>query len=131
MRLSTLRRPGLASEAEVLDRVNRVLGPVEILDDASVRPQVCRILKVETRSGEQSFVKWYSTASDYQRECDALTLYTPALGTDAPRLIADDEALQMVLISRVPGRAHSPAIPTWESPLLSPNSSRRTGPTPP
>jgi len=45
MRLSTLRRPGLASEAEVLDRVNRVLGPVEILDDASVRPQVCRILK--------------------------------------------------------------------------------------
>ena len=117
MRLGTLRRPGLASEAEVLDRVHRVLGPVEILDDASVRPQVCRILKVETRSGEQSFVKWCATASDYQRECDALTLYTPALGTDAPRLIAEDEALQMVLISQVPGESALSSDSQWD-PLI-------------
>ena len=78
MRAVSLQRSGLASEPEVLDRVNRVLGPVDIVDDASVRPQVCRILRVETRSGEHSFVKWYATAPDYQRECDALTLYTPA-----------------------------------------------------
>jgi len=35
MPAGTLRRPGLASEAEVLDRVHRVLGPVELLDDVS------------------------------------------------------------------------------------------------
>ena len=114
MPAGTLRRPGLASEAEVLDRVHRVLGPVELLDDVSVRPQVCRILKIETRSGEQSFVKWYAKASDFQRECDALTLYTPALGTDVPRLIAEDEALQMVLISRVPGEIAVDSDVQWD-----------------
>ena len=117
MRVGILRRPGLASEAEVLDRVHRVLGPVELLDDVSVRPQVCRILKIETRSGEQSFVKWYAEASDYQRECDALSQYTPALGTDAPRLIAEDEALQMVLISRVPGEIATATQSHWD-PLI-------------
>jgi len=117
MRVGILRRPGLASEAEVLDRVHRVLGPVELLDDVSVRPQVCKILKIETRSGEQSFVKWYATASDYQRECDALSQYTPALGTDAPRLIAEDEALQMVLISRVPGEIATATQSHWD-PLI-------------
>jgi Ser/Thr protein kinase RdoA (MazF antagonist) len=117
MRVGILRRPGLASEAEVLDRVHRVLGPVELLDDVSVRPQVCKILKIETRSGEQSFVKWYAEASDYQRECDALSQYTPALGTDAPRLIAEDEALQMVLISRVPGEIATATQSHWD-PLI-------------
>ena len=117
MRVGILRRPGLASEADVLDRVHRVLGPVELLDDVSVRPQVCRILKIETRSGEQSFVKWYAEASDYQRECDALSQYTPALGTDAPRLIAEDEALQMVLISRVPGEIATATQSHWD-PLI-------------
>jgi len=43
MRVASLQRTGLASEAEVLDRVNRVLGPVEMVDDASVRRQACRI----------------------------------------------------------------------------------------
>ena len=114
MRLASGQRSGLASEAEVLDRVNRVLGPVEIVDDASVRPHFCRILCVETRSGEHSFVKWYASVSDYQRECDALTLYTPALGTDAPRLIAHDEALRMVLISRVPGESAVLSEAQWD-----------------
>lgn len=114
MRVASLKRTGLASEAEVLDRVNRVLGPVEMVDDASVRPHACRILCVETRSGEHSFVKWYAQASDYQRECDALTLYTPALGTDAPRLIANDDALRMVLISRVPGESAALSDAQWD-----------------
>jgi Ser/Thr protein kinase RdoA (MazF antagonist) len=78
---------------------------------------VCKILKIETRSGEQSFVKWYAEASDYQRECDALSQYTPALGTDAPRLIAEDEALQMVLISRVQGEIATATQSHWD-PLI-------------
>jgi len=114
VRAASLRRPGLASEAEVLDRVHRVLGPIEIVEDVSVRPKACRIVRLETRSGEHSFVKWYAEASDYQRECDALTLYTPALGSDAPRLIDDDEALQMVLISHVPGEIATTSDAHWD-----------------
>ena len=109
MRVAPLRRAGLASEAEVLDRVNRVLGPVDVADDVSVSPHQGRVLKVVTRSQESSFVKWYPEASDYQRELDALSHYTPALGSDAPRLIDNDDALHMLLISAVAG---SPAAGT-------------------
>jgi Ser/Thr protein kinase RdoA (MazF antagonist) len=112
VRIAPLRRAGLASEAEVLDRVHRVLGPVEVSEDVSVTPSRGRVLRVLTRSGESSYVKWYSHVSDYQRELDALTVYTPALGSDAPKLIDNDDALQMVLLSAVSG---VPAVGTpWE-----------------
>ena len=97
------RSHGIASEAEVLDRVHRVLGPVDVVEDVSLRPLQMRVLRVATRSEEHSFVKWYTEATDFQREYDALTSYTPSLGTDAPKLIAHDDALHMLLISEVPG----------------------------
>ena len=103
MRDTVLGRAGLASDAEVLDRVNRVLGPVDVADDESLRPSVGKVLKVVTRSGDLSFVKWYRDQTDYQREWDALTHYTPALGSDAPRLIDNDEGLKMLLISELQG----------------------------
>jgi len=114
VRIAPPRRAGLASEPEVLDRVNHVLGPVVVIDDLSVRPQVCRVVKVETRSGEKSFVKWYREAPDYQREYDALTLYTPALGSDAPRLIDNDDGLRMVLISEVHGELATAGGWEWD-----------------
>lgn len=103
MRIAPLRRAGLASDAEVLDRVHRVLGPVEVAEDVSVSPARGRVLRIVTRSEESSFAKWYRDVSDYQRELDALTLYTPALGSDAPRLIDNDDALHLLLISAVAG----------------------------
>jgi len=103
MRETVLGRIGLASDAEVLDRVNRVLGPVDVADDQSLRPTLGKVLRVVTRSGDSSFVKWYRDQTDYQREWDALTHYTPALGSDAPRLIEHDEGLRMLLISELHG----------------------------
>jgi len=109
VRVVPLRRTGVASEAEVLDRVHRVLGPVDVAEDVSVNPHQGHVLRVVTRSEESSFVKWYTEVVDYQRELDALTHYTPALGSDAPRLIDNDDSLRMLLISAVAG---SPAIGT-------------------
>lgn len=109
MRIAPLRRAGVASEAEVLDRVNRVLGPVSVAEEVSVSPNKGRVLRVVTRSDESSYVKWYAHVPDYQRELDALTLYTPALGSDAPKLIDNDDALRMVLLSAVQGE---PAVGT-------------------
>ena len=68
MRETVLGRVGLASDAEVLDRVNRVLGPVDVADDQSLRPTLGKVLRVVTRSGDSSFVKWYRDQTDYQRE---------------------------------------------------------------
>lgn len=114
MRDTVLGRAGLASDAEVLDRVNRVLGPVDVADDESLRPTVGKVLKVVTRSGDSSFVKWYRDQTDYQREWDALTHYTPALGSDAPRLIDHDEGLKMLLISELHGEPAAGTTKEWD-----------------
>jgi len=114
MRETVLGRVGLASEAEVLDRVHRVLGPVEVVDDQSLRPTLGKVLKVATRSGDSSFVKWYRDQADYQREWDALTHYTPALGSDAPRLIEHDEVLRMLLISELHGAPAAGTPHEWD-----------------
>jgi len=114
MREAVLSRVGLASEAEVLDRVHRVLGPVEVVDDQSRRPTVGKVLRVFNRSGDSSFVKWYRDQTDYQREWDALTHYTPALGSDAPRLIEHDEVLRMLLISELHGAPAAGTPHEWD-----------------
>jgi len=109
MRAVASRAQGVASEAEILDCVHRVLGPVDVAEDLTSRPQAGRVLRVTTGLGEHSVVKWYLEATDFQREYDALRFYTPSLGTDAPKLIAHDDALHMLLISHVPG---SPVVGT-------------------
>jgi len=114
MRVATTRVSGLASDAEVLDRVHRVLGPVEVEQELSTRPQLGRVLKLKTRSDEVSYVKWYKEASDFQREHDALTTYTPPLGGDAPRLIDHDSHLNMLLMSAVAGTPATTAGLDWD-----------------
>jgi len=115
MRETVSGRAGLASEAEVLDRVHDVLGPVDVAGDQSPRPSRGKVLRVVTRSGEPSYVKWYRDQTDYQREWDALTLYTPALGSDAPRLIHNDEGLRMLLISELPGEPAAGTAVEWDA----------------
>jgi tRNA A-37 threonylcarbamoyl transferase component Bud32 len=114
MRETILGRAGLASDAEVLDRVHSVLGPVDVAEDQSLRPHAGKVLRVVTRSGEFSFVKWYRDQTDYQREWDALTHYTPALGSDAPRLIDNDESLRMLLISELLGDPAAGTPAEWD-----------------
>ncbi len=117
MRIAPPRRHGLASDAEVLDRVNRVLGPVEVAEDLTAQPLVARVLRVKTRSDEHSIVKWYQAVADYQRELDALTSYTPSLGSDAPKLIDHDDSFQMLLQSEVPGDRATNLGQDWD-PLI-------------
>jgi hypothetical protein len=114
VRIAPVRRQGLASEAEVLDRVHRVLGPVDVAEDLTSRPLRGRVLRVVTRSDEYSIVKWYSDARDYQRELDALTSYTPALGSDAPKLIDSDDVFHLLLLSEVKGEPASTSAAAWD-----------------
>lgn len=117
MRGSTLGRAGIASEAEILDRADNVLGPITVLQDQSLRSQIGRVLRVQPRSGEPCLIKWYREKSDYQREADALTLYAPALGSAAPRLIHGDDAFRMLLITELRGETVAGSNWEWE-PLI-------------
>lgn len=107
----------LASDAEVLDRVNRVLGPVDVVADRSWPHGEARVLEVRTRGDERVIVKWHRGARDYHRELAAYQQYVPALGGDAPRLVASDDRLQLLIVSRVAGTIvegtdaeHDPAV---------------------
>jgi hypothetical protein len=60
-------------------------------------------------------VKWYRDQTDEQREWDALTHYTSALGSDAPRLIDNDEGLKMLLISELQGEPAAGTASEWDS----------------
>ncbi|WAB84215.1 hypothetical protein OVN20_01160 [Microcella daejeonensis] len=107
----------LASDAEILDRVSRVLGPLEVVADLSWPHGESRVLEVRTRHDERSMVKWQRTERNYQRELQAMQLYVPALGGDAPQLVASDDRLHLLVLSKVPGvmvdgtdAAHDPAV---------------------
>ncbi|MDO9590351.1 MAG: aminoglycoside phosphotransferase family protein [Microcella sp.] len=98
-------RARLASDAEVLDRVHRTLGPVEVVDEHWGADRSSRVLHVMTRGGEQAVVKWHRDAGPHQRESTALQQYAIALGSDAPRLVLSDAALRLTVLSRLLGEA--------------------------
>lgn len=107
----------LASDAEALDRVHRVLGPVDVVADLSWPHGEARVVEVRTRGDEHAIVKWHRGGRNYRRELEAYQLYVPALGGDAPRLVSSDDHLLLLILSRVPGEvvegtdaAHDPII---------------------
>ncbi|MCA1943242.1 MAG: hypothetical protein LDL15_06500, partial [Yonghaparkia sp.] len=72
-------RPRLASDAEVLDRVHRTLGPVDVVAEHTGAHRLSRVLHVVTRGGEQAVVKWHRDAGPHRRESEALAQYAAAL----------------------------------------------------
>jgi len=99
----SLARPRLASDAEVLDRVHRTLGPVDVVVEHWGAHRDSRVLHVVTRGGEQAVVKWHRDAAPHRRESESLQLYEVALGGDAPRVVLSDPALRLTVLSRLLG----------------------------
>ena len=93
----------LASDAEVLDRVHRTLGPVDVVAEHDGALKASRVLQVVTRGEERAVVKWHRDALPHRREDTALQHHTPALSGDAPRLVLSDPALRLVVVSHVLG----------------------------
>lgn len=98
-------RARLASDAEVLDRVHRTLGPVEVVDEHWGTDRASRVLHVMTRGGEQAVVKWHRDAAAHHRESTALQQYAVALGGDVPRVALSDPALRLLALSRLLGES--------------------------
>jgi len=98
-------RARLASDAEVLDRVHRTLGPVDVVGEHWGADRASRVLHVMTRGGEQAVVKWYRDAAPHHREATALQQYAVALGGDAPRVVLSEPSLRLIVLSRLLGEA--------------------------
>lgn len=96
-------RVRLASDAEVLDRVHRTLGPVNVVAEHWGAHRASRVVHVVTRGGDQAVVKWHRDAAPHHREADALQHYAVALGGDAPRVVLNEPSLRLLVLSRLLG----------------------------
>ncbi|WP_100363328.1 phosphotransferase [Diaminobutyricimonas aerilata] len=108
---------GLASDADVLDRVARWLGPVDVRTDRSQPHGEARVLELAPLDGRCAIAKWHRADRNYDREVLAYERNVPSLGSDAPQLIAHDDTLRLVLVTRAPGdvvagtdAAHDPDV---------------------
>jgi hypothetical protein len=75
-----------------LEAAARLIGPCEVMQ--ALGPAVVRVI---TSSGEEYVVKEHADRDKHDREVHAYRHWTPALGSSAPRLVADDaQALTIV-----------------------------------
>lgn len=104
----------VVSEAEVLDWAQRLLGPIADTTDIGRGGTSQRILEIHTRSGERAVVKMVSDGASFHRTLEALSLYSPALGAFAPRLIDAHEGLRSILMTHVPGVVAEGTDHAWD-----------------
>ena len=94
---------GLQSTEEVLNFASKAVGAIEQSSDVSVSRSPHRVHVLATRSGEKFVAKWFDDSTSYFRSLDALNNHTIPLGSQAPRLIANEDALKALLMTFLPG----------------------------
>lgn len=92
-----------ASQAAVLDRISDVLGPVDVVAEHSQSHRLATVLELATPGDERVIAKWHAPGPDYARETTAYEQHVSSLGGDAPRLIDSDDALRLLVLTKLPG----------------------------
>ena len=114
MRPGSVLDVSLVSAAEVLDWVQRVVGPVESTEDIGSGRDGARVLRATLRNDDTVVVKWCDDAATFHRQVEALSLYTPALGAFAPKLIDASEAFRAVIMTEMPGTIVQGTPDAWD-----------------
>jgi Ser/Thr protein kinase RdoA (MazF antagonist) len=83
--------------------LTRVLREPQVLGDRSWPHGDTRVLEVRDREGTSWFAKEHRLENRYRREVTAYRRWVPALHASAPSMLACDDELRVVIISRVPG----------------------------
>lgn len=90
---------------ELDDYVEGILGPYRVIGDRSWGHGDSRVIEVRDGAGITWFVKRHHGKDRYCREVSAYRDWAPALGDQAPTLRSHDDALQVLVLSAVPGVA--------------------------
>jgi hypothetical protein len=93
----------VASAAEVLDWVQRIVGPIEKTDTVGLGRDGASIIRAHLRSDHSVVVKWCQEAGTFHRLVEALSLHAPALGAFAPKLVDASETFRAVIMTDLPG----------------------------
>jgi hypothetical protein len=102
------------SAAEVLDWVQRVVGPIEHTDNVELGQDGATIIRAHLRSEHAVVVKWCADGGTFHRLVEALSLYTPALGAFAPKLVDAQESFRAVIMTDLPGHIIEGTPEAWD-----------------
>ena len=92
------------SARELLAACERVLGPVTLVTDRSWQHGEHHVIEVSDSAGQRWIAKSVRERGSYEREIHALRNWAPALDGAAPALRACDDAWQLLIMTRLPGR---------------------------
>jgi hypothetical protein len=87
----------------LLSGCERYLGPVALVSDLSWPHGENRVAEVRGQSGTRWIAKLVARQETYARELYAFRNWVPALGGAAPELIAADDDLHLLIMTRVAG----------------------------
>ncbi|MFF2144635.1 phosphotransferase [Kitasatospora sp. NPDC058190] len=112
-RLRPVLSAGAASggpEAKVREFTEQAVGRVSAWTDASWARAGSRVWHARDAEDGEWFVKVHQGDRFHGREVTAYRTWVPALGPAAPRLVATDPTLRVVVITAVPGRSLHGAV---------------------
>lgn len=95
--------PGL--QERVVARCAELLGPCTVDADLSMPLAEAYVLALTYGDGQRCVAKAARQDKHHRRELHAYREWVPALGDRAPALLAHDDALRLLVLSWVPGRA--------------------------
>jgi aminoglycoside phosphotransferase len=101
----------------LLGACERLLGAVTVLSDMSWPLGDNNVVEVRDGRGRSWIAKTVRHRESYERELHALRCWAPALGPGAPVLHASDDELQLLIMSRMPGR-RAEQIPAETDPVV-------------
>jgi Ser/Thr protein kinase RdoA (MazF antagonist) len=78
--------------------------PVTAISDLSWPQSSNQVLELTTADGRRWIAKVAGGREHYRREKHALQCWAPALGRDAPELVAAEDELLLLVMTRLPGR---------------------------
>jgi hypothetical protein len=104
----------VASQAEVLDWVHTVVGPIEKTDTVGLGRDGATIIRAHLRSDDAVIVKWCRDAGTFHRLVEALSQHAPALGAFAPKLVDASEGFRAVIMTDLPGVVAEGRPEAWD-----------------
>lgn len=114
MRRSHVATGDVASAPEVLDWVQKIVGPVDSTDTVGLGRDGAKMARAHLRNGDTVVVKWCQHAGSFHRLVDALTFHAPALGAFAPKLVDASETIRAVIMTDLPGQVVEGTTGAWD-----------------
>ncbi|MDQ3151848.1 MAG: aminoglycoside phosphotransferase family protein [Actinomycetota bacterium] len=98
----------MSADQRVLAWCRQVLGRCSVIGRHTPADSSNTVIRLRGGNGHSYIAKQHADRVKHDREVHAHVHWAPALGEQAARLVATDQALRVVLVTALPGRPHNP-----------------------